>query len=89
MDIVIKALEEEVSRFDFNHSSKILMIQLGEQIYQPPTKLLENTEPDSADIAAFASSAEQTSLSLFELYLSLNELSKYKIYVNETYVKLI
>ncbi|UJR07768.1 hypothetical protein I4U23_012051 [Adineta vaga] len=69
MDIVTKALEEE----------------LGEQIYQSPMKLLENNEPDSADIAAFASSAEQTSLCLFELYLSLNELAKYKIYVNETH----
>ncbi|CAF0914776.1 unnamed protein product [Rotaria sordida] len=69
MDIIIKALEEE----------------LGEQIYQSPLKLFENTEPDSADIAAFAFSAEQTSLSLFELYLSLNELAKYKIYVNESH----
>jgi len=43
-------------------------------------------EPDSADTLAFASSAEQISLSLFELYLSLHELSKYKIYVNETFV---
>ncbi|CAF4370314.1 unnamed protein product, partial [Rotaria sp. Silwood2] len=69
MDIVIKALEEE----------------LGEQIYQSPLKLFESAEPDSADIAAFAFSAEQTSLSLFELYLTLNELAKYKIYVNETH----
>ncbi|CAF1066209.1 unnamed protein product [Adineta ricciae] len=69
MEIITKALEEE----------------LGEQIYQSPLKLLENTEPDSADIAAFASAAEQTSLSLFELYLSLNELAKYKVYVNETH----
>jgi hypothetical protein len=61
---------------------------MGEQIYQPPTKLLENTEPDSADISAFALSAEQTSVSLYELYLSLNELSKYKIYVNEKYVQI-
>ena len=61
---------------------------MGEQIYQPPTKLLENSEPDSADISAFALSAEQTSVSLYELYLSLNELSKYKIYVNETYVQI-
>ncbi|CAF1349391.1 unnamed protein product [Adineta steineri] len=69
MDMITKALEEE----------------LGQQIYLSPTKLLENNEPDSADIAAFASAAEQTSLSLFELYLTLNELSKYKIYVNESH----
>lgn len=47
-------------------------------------KLLEDTEPDTAEISAFASSAEQSSLILFELYLCLQELSKYKIYVNET-----
>ncbi|CAM4874974.1 unnamed protein product [Rotaria socialis] len=69
MNIIIKALEEE----------------LGEQIYQSPLKLFENIEPDSADITAFAFAAEQTSLSLFELYLTLNELSKYKIYVNESH----
>lgn len=63
--------------------------QLGEQIYQPPLKLFENTEPDSADIAAFAFSAEQTSLTLFELYLTLNELAKYKIYVNERYKEIL
>lgn len=49
-------------------------------------KLLENVEPDSADIAAFATAAEQTSLVLFELYLALSELAKYKIYVNERFV---
>ncbi|CAF1576139.1 unnamed protein product [Adineta ricciae] len=68
MDIVIKALEEE----------------LGDQIHQSPAKLLENKEPDSLDALTFASSAEQISLALFELYLSLHELAKYKIYVNET-----
>ena len=30
--------------------------------------------------------AEQTSLALFELYLSIHELVKYKIYVNDSYV---
>ena len=49
-------------------------------------KLLENVEPDSASIAAFATAAEQTSLVLFELYLALSELAKYKIYVNERFV---
>ena len=48
--------------------------------------MLENKEPESADIPTFASAAEQTSLYLFELYLSLHELSKYKIYVNESFV---
>ncbi len=87
MDIIIKVLEEEVRKcFFFFDNYYIFNNQLGDKIYQPPTKLLENNEPDSADIIAFASSAEQTSVSLFELYLSLNELSKYKIYVNETYV---
>ncbi|CAF3367333.1 unnamed protein product [Rotaria socialis] len=68
MDIIIKALEEE----------------LGDQIHQCPSKFLEVKEPDSVDVLAFASGAEQISLCLFELYLSLHELSKYKIYVNET-----
>ncbi|UJR38386.1 hypothetical protein I4U23_031055 [Adineta vaga] len=68
MDIVIKALEEE----------------LGDQIHQSPSKLLESKELDSIDTPTFAASAEQISLALFELYLSLHELAKYKIYVNET-----
>ncbi|CAF0890091.1 unnamed protein product [Rotaria sordida] len=68
MDIVIKALEEE----------------LGEQVHQCPSTFLEIKEPDSADVLAFSAAAEQISLCLFELYLSLHELSKYKIYVNET-----
>ncbi|CAF0764647.1 unnamed protein product [Didymodactylos carnosus] len=66
MDIILKALEEE----------------LGEQIHRPSEQLI--TEPDSADVIQFAAAAEQTGLSLFELYLSLHELVKYKIYVNET-----
>ena len=57
-----------------------------ERIYQSPAQLLDNLEPDSADILAFASAAEQTSLVLFDLYLALTELSKYKIYVNERLV---
>ncbi|CAF4237191.1 unnamed protein product, partial [Rotaria sp. Silwood2] len=68
MDIVIKALEEE----------------LGDQIHQSPSTFLEVLEPDSVDVLAFSVATEQISLCLFELYLSLHELSKYKIYVNET-----
>lgn len=49
-------------------------------------KLLENNEPDSAEVSAFASSAEQMSLVLFEMFLCLQELSKYKIYVNERFL---
>ena len=58
----------------------------GDQIHQCPSKLLEVKEPNSVDVLVFASGAEQISLCLFELYLSLHELSKYKIYVNETFV---
>ncbi|CAF4554622.1 unnamed protein product [Rotaria sp. Silwood1] len=68
MDVVIKTLEEE----------------LGDQIHQSPSTFLETKEPDSVDVLAFSAAAEQTSLCLFELYLSLHELSKYKIYVYET-----
>ncbi|CAF1308521.1 unnamed protein product [Adineta steineri] len=68
----------------YNISFKKIDGKLGDQIHQSPSKLLENKESDAADILTFAASAEQISLSLFELYLSLHELAKYRIYVNET-----
>ena len=67
-------------------SLAIALHQLGEQIHESPSKLLEKRESNSTDLVAYTSAAEQISLSLFELYLSLHELSKYKIYVNETFV---
>ena len=88
MDIVIKALEEEVRFVSLCLclSRVIALHQLGEQIHESPSKVLEKRESDSTDLVAYTSAAEQISLSLFELYLSLHELSKYKIYVNETFV---